>query len=118
MNKQFDTLPIYTIKETEMKAIVRQVYGPPEVLHLEEVVTPQPKENEILVRIRASSINLGDWELLTGHPRFISVLAYLFSGKQEYEFAPTSVTAKKNGIFSSKTKILGTDIEILIGKLV
>jgi NADPH:quinone reductase-like Zn-dependent oxidoreductase len=93
-----------------MKAIVRQVYGPPEVLKLEEVVTPQPTENEVLVRIRAASINLGDWELLTGRPRFISALAHLFSKKQQYEFAPTSVTAEKDGMFSPKAKILGTDI--------
>jgi NADPH:quinone reductase-like Zn-dependent oxidoreductase len=93
-----------------MKAIVRQVYGPPEVLKLEEVVTPQPTENEVLVRICAASINLGDWELLTGHPRFISVLAHFFSSKQQYQFAPTSVTAKKAGMFSPKAKILGTDI--------
>lgn len=93
-----------------MKAIVRQVYGPPEVLELEDVVIPQPTENEILIRIHAASINLGDWELLTGRPRFISALAHLFSGKQQYEFAPTSVTAEKDGMFSPKAKILGTDI--------
>ena len=62
-----------------MKAAVRQAYGPPEVLRLEEVATPTPADSEILIRIRAASINLGDWELLTGKPLYISVLAHLFS---------------------------------------
>ena len=93
-----------------MKAAVRQVYGPPEVLVLEEVATPEPADDEILIGVRAASINLGDWELLTGRPRFISVLAHLFSRKQRYHFASTSVTAGKGGLFPPKAKILGTDV--------
>ncbi len=93
-----------------MKAAVRQAYGPPEVLRLEEVTTPTPADDEILIRVRAASINLGDWELLTGKPLFISVLAHLFSRDQEYEFAPTSVTTSKGGFFPPKAKILGTDV--------
>ncbi len=93
-----------------MKAAVRQAYGPPEVLRFEEVTTPTPADNEILIRVRAASINLGDWELLTGKPLFISVLAHLFSREQRYEFAPTSVTTNKAGFFPPKAKILGTDV--------
>ncbi len=93
-----------------MKAIVRHTYGPPEILALEEVTTPSPGDEEILIRVRAASINLGDWELLTGQPRFISVLAHLFSRKQRYEFAPASVTATRAGLFPPKAKILGTDV--------
>ncbi len=93
-----------------MKAVVRQSYGPPEVLRLEDVATPTPSDDEILLRINAASVNLGDWELLTGRPRFISILAHLFSRKQRYDFAPTSVTARKGGLFSPKIRILGTDV--------
>ncbi len=93
-----------------MKAAVRQAYGPPEVLRIEEVTTPTPADNEILIRVRAASINLGDWELLTGRPLFISLLAHLFSREQRYEFAPTSVTTSKAGFFPPKAKILGTDV--------
>jgi len=93
-----------------MKAVVRQVYGPPEVLKLEEVATPAPADDEILIRVGAASINLGDWELLTGRPLLISVLAHLFSREQRYDFSPTSVTASKGGFFSPKAKILGTDV--------
>ncbi len=93
-----------------MKAAVRQACGPPDVLRFEEVTTPTPADNEILNRVRAASINLGDRVLLTGKPRFISELAYLFSRELRYEFAPTSVTKRKGGFFPPKAKIFVTDV--------
>lgn len=51
-----------------MKAIVRDEYGTPDVLRLEDVPTPEPDDGEVLVRIRASSVNRSDLESLVGRP--------------------------------------------------
>lgn len=48
-----------------MKAIVWTKYGPPEVLQLREVQKPAPRENEVLIKIHAATVTLGDCELRT-----------------------------------------------------
>ncbi len=46
-----------------MKAIVWTRYGPPEVLELQDVARPSPKDDEVLIKVHAASINSWDWEL-------------------------------------------------------
>jgi NADPH:quinone reductase-like Zn-dependent oxidoreductase len=43
-----------------MKAVVYTKYGPPDVLHIKEVDKPVPKDNEVLIRVRAAAVNYGD----------------------------------------------------------
>jgi NADPH:quinone reductase-like Zn-dependent oxidoreductase len=72
-----------------MKAIVYTKYGSPDVLELKEVDKPIPKDNEVLVKVYAVSINDWDWQLLQGIP-FVNRLI--------------------NGFIKPKKKILGSDI--------
>ena len=58
-----------------MKAIVYTRFGPPDVLHLEEVEKPVPKDNEVLIRVHAASANVSDWRMLRGTPFLVRLIA-------------------------------------------
>jgi NADPH:quinone reductase-like Zn-dependent oxidoreductase len=51
-----------------MKAIVRTRYGSPDVLELQEVEKPVPKDGEVLVQVHAASVNTLDWHVMRGQP--------------------------------------------------
>jgi NADPH:quinone reductase-like Zn-dependent oxidoreductase len=53
-----------------MKAVVYTRYGPPDVLRWTDVETPLPKDNEVLVKVHAVSLNASDWEMLWGKPLY------------------------------------------------
>ena len=73
-----------------MKAMVYTKFGSPDVLQLKEVEKPIPKDNEILIRVRAASANPYDWRHLRADPFFIR-----FMGA---------------GLLKPKHRILGADI--------
>src|ERR671918_21033 len=71
-----------------MKAIVYTQYGPPEALQLEDVAKPTPKDDEVLIKVRAVSVNRSDWEGLRGKPLY----------------------ARIGGLLRPRRQILGSDI--------
>jgi NADPH:quinone reductase-like Zn-dependent oxidoreductase len=71
-----------------VKAVVYDRYGPPDVLRVEDVATPSPAAGQILVRVAATSLNLSDWECLTGSPMY----------------------ARMGGLRTPACRILGSDI--------
>ncbi len=64
-----------------MKAIVLTKYGSPDVLELREVETPTPKDDEVLIKVDAASVNDWDWCLMRGKPFFIRLLCGLLKPK-------------------------------------
>jgi NADPH:quinone reductase-like Zn-dependent oxidoreductase len=73
-----------------MKAIVNTRYGPPDVLELRDVEKPVPKDDEVLVKVHAASLNAHDWHLLKADPFLVRLMG--------------------GGLFKPKNKVLGADI--------
>lgn len=60
-----------------MKAAVRLTYGLPDVLSVQEVPKPTPKNGEVLVKVYATTVNRSDYHVLTGKPFFMKVFTGL-----------------------------------------
>jgi NADPH:quinone reductase-like Zn-dependent oxidoreductase len=60
-----------------MKAIVYHDYGSPDVLQCEEIEKPTPGDNEVLIKVRAASVNPLDWHLMRGKPYLIRIMTGL-----------------------------------------
>jgi len=73
-----------------MKAIVYTKYGSPDVLQLKEVENPSPKDDEVLIKIHAASVNAADLHLLRADPFLVRLMG--------------------GGLLKPKNKILGADI--------
>jgi NADPH:quinone reductase-like Zn-dependent oxidoreductase len=73
-----------------MRAIVYHTYGSPDVLKLEDVQKPVPQDDEVLIKVYATSVNAGDWHLLRAKPFLMRLMGY--------------------GLLKPKHTILGSDI--------
>jgi NADPH:quinone reductase-like Zn-dependent oxidoreductase len=65
-----------------MKAIVCSKYGPPDVLQFKDVEKPLPKDDKVLVKVHAASVNAADWHLLTADIFLVRLMMGLFKPKR------------------------------------
>jgi NADPH:quinone reductase-like Zn-dependent oxidoreductase len=82
-----------------MKAVIYTKYGSPDVMHLQEVEKPTPKDDEVLVKIHAASVNAYDWHFLTADVFLIRLMG--------------------GGLLKPKKMILGADVAgrvVAVGK--
>jgi NADPH:quinone reductase-like Zn-dependent oxidoreductase len=66
-----------------MKAIVQVQYGSPDVLRLKDIDKPVVKDDEVLVRVHAAAVNIGDWHLLRGVPYAMRLASGLLKPRRE-----------------------------------
>ena len=66
-----------------MKAVIYAKYGPPDVLQLKEVAKPTPKDNEVLIKIRATTVNRTDYATIRAIPFFARLLTGVFKPKKQ-----------------------------------
>ena len=73
-----------------MKAIVYTKYGPPDVLQLQDIDKPTPKDDEVLIKVHAASLNAADWHIMRADPFLVRLMGM--------------------GLIKPKNTILGADI--------
>jgi len=80
-----------------MRAIVGDRYGSPDVLELREIAKPDPTDDEVLVRVRAASVNPADWYGVTGTPYVARALTGLRKPKSNSVGADIAGTVEAVG---------------------
>jgi len=66
-----------------MKAVTYTEYGPPENLQIKEINKPTPKENEVLIKVRAATVNRTDCATIRAIPFFARIITGLFKPKKQ-----------------------------------
>ena len=84
-----------------MKAVVNTKYGPPDVLHIRDVEKPVPKENEVLIKVHATTVNRTDCGLRAADPFIVRFFTGIL--KPKYTVLGTEIAGEVEAIGSRVT---------------
>ncbi len=87
---------------SNLSAVVYYEYGSPDVLQLEEIETPVPADDEILIKIEAASVNSGDWHILRADPFMIRAVSGPL--KPKHRILGTDVSGRVEAVGSSVSR--------------
>ena len=90
-----------------MKAIVYQDFGSPDILRCEEIDKPIPGDNEVLIKVRAASVNPLDWKLMKGGPFIVRLLLGL--GKPKIKRPGVDVAGQVEAVGRNVTQFKAAD---------
>lgn len=80
-----------------MKAIINTQYGSPDTLELREISRPEPKPNEVLIKVLAASVNKADWHVLKGEPFPVRIMTGLLKPKFQILGADVAGIVERTG---------------------
>ncbi len=97
----------------KMKAFICTKYGPPEVLQLKEVEKPVPKDNEVLIKVHATTVHIGDTKLRSFKPGLGPVRDFFFKPMMRIMIGFTGPRKKILGMeLAGDIEAVGKDVKL------
>ena len=97
----------------KMKAFICTKYGPPEVLQLQEVEKPVPKNNEVLIKVHATTVHIGDTKLRSFKPGLGPVRDFFFKPMMRIMIGFTGPRKKILGMeLAGEIEAVGKDVKL------
>ena len=88
-----------------MKAVIRSRYGGPEVLQVATLERPEPRANEVMIRVKAAGLDYGQWHLMTGRPYAMRLATGLTKPRQPVLGADVSGVVEAVGAKVTRFKV-------------
>ncbi|PKL88353.1 MAG: NAD(P)-dependent alcohol dehydrogenase [Ignavibacteriae bacterium HGW-Ignavibacteriae-2] len=96
-----------------MKAVICTKYGPPEVLQITEVQKPYPKDNEVLIKVNATTVHIGDTKIRRFAPGLGSVKDFFFKPLMRIIVGFKGPRKKILGMeLSGEIEVIGKDVTL------
>jgi len=92
-----------------MKAAVYTRYGPPDVLEIKDVEMPVPRDNDVLVRVHATTVAAGDWRVRKGDPWIGKFMTGLWSPRKRFRILGMEFAGRVESVGKAVTRFAAGD---------